>query len=863
MIAKRIAGIRSSRRSITSVAFIAACFSMLSFFSVDASADERNPDRRTVGSRFVEVPMTFSTVGELVVRRRTSPPTDLPAPHGGCPQSVISHSTAAFESGTTVAAQGGMLEGEWCAQSYEIPTSEFPIKIITAEAILASPVITAPSQTEWGVGFWQGTPAAGSQVVEYHSDGVVIPHAEHPIGQNVAYIINFGIDPGELADQIYIQAANPGNPTNTFSVGFRIDQHNNQLAYCFAGFCDVACNPNDTFCGNLCTGNNMMYCVDQVPPSGASQLARNWLFGVSCTGSCFTGWRSFNNIQAACRPTGDWMIRVTYEPNCVIAPTITGVNPPSANNAAPANLEIQGSNFNGATIARLTRAGEVAIIGTGLTIGAGNASVTANFDLTGAALGDWNVEVATPGGTGFLANAFTVTTPLPPTIAFLDPGTENNDRVRTITFNGSQFAAGNTTARLIQGGTTITATNVNVSTPGVLTGSFDLRCVPTGLYNAQVTTPFGTDTLGNGFLVTTTPPPTVFGADITDTVNCPGSLTMTVFGSDLVSGAAAYLVRSGQPDLAATNVVFNDSTSLSASFNTAAMLPGTYDLKVVNPDCDQATTSPLDWQLAVGACVPTVSSVVPNTATNHQSAAALTINGGSFVTGAAVKLTHAGQPDINATSVTVVTAAQITCTANLQLVQLGAWRVVVTNPGGASSAENVNLNVTAGPAPTVSLVTPANPTNCGLYNATILGTNYVFAAGVSVQLELAGQPNIVGTNVVRVSNTQLTATFDLTGVAITPTSDKWDCRVSNPDGQNGLGVNRVNVVICPAGCTKGDINADTLRNGIDVSHFTRVYLNPGGATATEQCAADLAAPAGVEANDVPAFVNCLLTGVCP
>ena len=64
-------------------------------------------------------------------------------------------------------------------------------------------------------------------------------------------------------------------------------------------------------------------------------------------------------------------------------------------------------------------------------------------------------------------------------------------------------------------------------------------------------------------------------------------------------------------------------------------------------------------------------------------------------------------------------------------------------------------------------------------------------------------------------------------------------------------------------CTKGDVNADTLRNGRDISGFTRVYLNPGGATATEQCACDLAAPSGIDPNDIPAFVNCLMTGACP
>jgi len=855
--------------------FRAGCTVLTALFCVllvasPSPADDAARDSRvqTAGTRFVEVPINMANVQQRVFRLNPIG-GDGPTPHGGCPSNTISHSTALWQDGTTVAAQGGMLEGEWCAQSYDIPTSEFPIKIINAEALLASPVtITAPSETQWGVKFWQGSPATGTSIAEYHSDGTVLEHVAHPVGfANPAVIIQFAIDPGEPGEQIVIGAANLQNPTNTFSVGFSIDQHNNQLQHCLgSSICDVACNPNDAFCGNLCTGNNMMYCVDQVPPAGAAQIARNWIFGVNCGGACFTGWRNFSQIASACRPTGDWMIRVTYETNCVIAPTITEVIPPSANNAGEATLQILGSNFNGATLARLTRSGEPTIFGSELVVAPGNNSVTAEFDLTGAALGLWNVEVAAPGGTGFLANAFEVTAPAPPTIDAYNPSNSDNDRVLNIQVTGTEFVNGGTTVRLVQGQTTITATNVNVDSPTSLTADFDLRCQPTGLYSGQVSTSFGTATQTNAFLMTTPPPPTVFGADATDTANCPGSLAMTVFGSNLFDGALVYLARTGQPDLAATNVNYGDPqdhTSLIATFNTAAMLPGTYDLKVVNPDCDTAASSPLDWQLTVNPCVPTVSSVTPNTGTNHQPTLGLTINGGSFVSGATVKLTRAGQADIVATNVTVVTPAQITCTVSLQLVQIGLWRVVVTNPGGATSVENVNLNVTAGPAPTVSLVTPASPTNCGSYNATILGTNYAFASGVAVQLELAGQPNIIGTNVVRISSTQLTATFDLTGVAITPTADKWDCRVTNPDGQNGLGLNRVNVVACSVSCTKGDVNADTLRDGRDVSHFTRVYLNPGSATAIEQCACDLAAPAGVEANDVPAFVNCLLTGACP
>jgi len=781
---------------------------------------------------------------------------------GTCPVTEKRHSVFFDENsvGLNVTAQGGFLETEWAAAQYVIPASDFPIKLGTLSILFASPTVTASSHTEWTIAVWQGPPSTGTQVFTYSSNDIDIPHLQHPVGQNVAAIIQFSVDDTSSPGDAII--VNDDGTTHSFTVGFRVDHHNAQVPYCFPGVCDVACNPNDAFCGNLCTGNNMMPATDR---DGLSQAGLNWIFGSSCGGACFTGWKQFSQIQQACRPTGDWLIKCNYTSvNCVPLPIVTTVTPNSANNAGTQHLVISGQNFGatGTTAVSLTKMGQPSINATNVVVDGTATTINCDVNLAGAATGAWTVLVGTTGGNGQLTDGLTITAPQAPIVTGVSPGAASNNAILHAVVTGDNFIVGQTSAKFVLGGNQVNATNVVVNSATQLTGDFDLRCVTTGTYGCQVTTPFGNGTLGTAIFVGSEAAPIVFGSDVTDATNCPGNLTLLVFGANLQPGAQVYLKRTGQADLAATTVVFNDSTTLTATFNTASLLTGVYDLKVVQPDCQQGVSDPQNWTLTVAACVPSVSAITPATSNNHQTAVAITnLAGTNFVSGATVKLTRAGQPDIVATGVNVVSPAQITCTLNPFLVQVGQWKVVVTNPGGASSTENVFFTVTAGPAPTVSLVTPANPTNCGNYSATILGTNYL--TGATVQLELAGQPNIVGTSVVRVSATQLTAVFNLTGAATTPGATKWNCRVTNPDAQQGLGTNRVNVTQCSVSCTRGDVNGDTLRDGRDIAAFTRVYLNPGAATATEQCAADLASPAGVEANDVPAFVNCLLTGACP
>lgn len=77
-----------------------------------------------------------------------------------------------------------------------------------------------------------------------------------------------------------------------------------------------------------------------------------------------------------------------------------------------------------------------------------------------------------------------------------------------------------------------------------------------------------------------------------------------------------------------------------------------------------------------------VTSIGPNAAPRG-TAVSVSIAGSNFASGASVRLTKSGQPDIIGTSVTVVGSTQITATFNLTSVT-GSWNVVVTNSDGSS-----------------------------------------------------------------------------------------------------------------------------------------------------------------------------------
>jgi hypothetical protein len=239
-----------------------------------------------------------------------------------CP-SPVTYTDASFSSGTYT-AQGGFAEGEIAATSYTLPSNAFPVHIVQIEMIFAQQAAVVQTTTQYSVLIYDGLPTdpqpAGFPIIYSSSTNpgdappLIMPPGTR--GTN----IQVSIDPQD-PEQIYVYNTN-GN--STFSVGFRVDHHNSQTAN--------PCTTEPTANRNAfpVTDNTAIGCG-----SGYAALNYpnfNWLYAVDCgPNGCPPngGWTRFSSLQAdttlpfpppfnlcvlGCRPRGDWVIRVTYDP---------------------------------------------------------------------------------------------------------------------------------------------------------------------------------------------------------------------------------------------------------------------------------------------------------------------------------------------------------------------------------------------------------------------------------------------------------------------------------------------------------------------------------------------------------------------
>ncbi|MFA6045549.1 MAG: hypothetical protein WC718_11235, partial [Phycisphaerales bacterium] len=240
-----------------------------------------------------------------------------------CP--VMSTHTDASFTGGTYTLQGGFAQGEVAAVSYTLPAAYFPLKFSSAEVIVGQQNASISTTTQWSILVWDGLPNTGMLIAEYSStDGLGLSPIIMGPGTR-ATNVQVSVDSTD-PDQIYFY--NPNNdPTHTFSIGFRIDQHNNQTA----NPCTTA--PPATMNAFPATDNTTIGCGTGYGALGAP--TENWLYAVNCgPNGCPPngGWTRFSNLQAdqslfgicftGCRPRGDWVIRATVDP--VTCPPPTG-----------------------------------------------------------------------------------------------------------------------------------------------------------------------------------------------------------------------------------------------------------------------------------------------------------------------------------------------------------------------------------------------------------------------------------------------------------------------------------------------------------------------------------------------------------
>lgn len=89
--------------------------------------------------------------------------------------------------------------------------------------IFATSNATVETTTHWSFLVWEGTPQGGTLVADFSSDDIILPHLVIPPGTN-GVNVQVSVDPND-PEQIVIT----DNGSHTFTIGYRIDQHNNQV----------------------------------------------------------------------------------------------------------------------------------------------------------------------------------------------------------------------------------------------------------------------------------------------------------------------------------------------------------------------------------------------------------------------------------------------------------------------------------------------------------------------------------------------------------------------------------------------------------------------------------------------------------
>ena len=270
--------------------------------------------------------------------------------------------------------------------------------------------------------------------------------------------------------------------------------------------------------------------------------------------------------------------------------SVTSITPAYGENTGTIHItNLAGTDFvtTGTTAVSLQKSGETPIAATNVTV-VSTSKITADFNLTGAAIGDWDVVVVNPDGmTGTLADGFAVQGP-PPIVTSITPAIGENTRTIHITdLAGANFLTDGVTAVELRksGQSSIIATNVSVVNGSQISCDVNLAGAAIGDWDVVVTNPDDTvGTLANGFTVTIGPSVTsitpIFGENT-------GSISITdLAGADFVTTGitAVSLQKSGETPIAATNVTVVSTSQISCDFDLTGETIGSRDVVVTNPD---------------------------------------------------------------------------------------------------------------------------------------------------------------------------------------------------------------------------------------------------------------------------------------
>jgi hypothetical protein len=292
-------------------------------------------------------------------------------------------------------------------------------------------------------------------------------------------------------------------------------------------------------------------------------------------------------------------------------------------------------------------------------------------------------------------------------------------------------------------------------------------------------------------VLSTSPVPGKFGA-----IAFSGGRYPCVSYYDAIAGDLSY-IQIGSPSCGMQQCVIRsvvDTPGDVGRYNSLALSPdgtptiASYDATNRSVKC--AWNGSSGWMITTIGGPPALTAITPADGDLGATVKITDIHGENFWTmngmPPVVMFRKAGQPDIAAKNVTVVSQNQIACTVTLpsNTGSTGEWDVILTNPGGQSSLLSKGFTIrNAYTPPMVSAVIP----NTGFrarsgalpFKLTIIGTG--FRNGATVHLNRQGNPSIDTTGITVVSQNKITCSISL----VNAQPGKHDVVVINVDARKG------------------------------------------------------------------------------
>ncbi len=361
-----------------------------------------------------------------------------------------------------------------------------------------------------------------------------------------------------------------------------------------------------------------------------------------------------------------------------------------------------------------------------------------------------------PPGTATLTSGFTVKQ-APPAIASVNPNQGIQGQTENVTITGNYF----TGATLVSFGPGITVNSFTVDNNTQITVSITIDGAATAGYrDVSVTTPDGSDTEANAFLVVGIP--TISSVSPSQAVQGQ-ALSITITGTNLL-GVTTVDFGSW---ITVNGFTVDSNTQITASITVSGLAtPGARSVSVTNA----AGTGTVASGITINLASPTISSVNPKQGAQTQTIDVTIL--GTYFTGATAVSFGA---DVTTNSFTVDSANQIRANITIGGSAIpGLRNVSVTTPGGTATLPN-GFTVLA--MPSISSVSPSQGAQGQNLDVTITGANLLgvtsvgFGSGITV--------NSFTVN----SNTQITANISIGASA---TVGPRNVSVTNPAAVGNL-----------------------------------------------------------------------------